>query len=60
MDFGPPSNEEINFSLNFTNLCDNLVKKLVSEVRKCHQFRPSVSLTIICGYIHVRVPLVAM
>src|SRR6218665_921380 len=25
--------------LNFPNLCDNFVKKLVSEIRKCHQLQ---------------------
>src|SRR6218665_2254466 len=26
-------------SLNFPNLCDNFVKTLVSEIRKCHQLQ---------------------
>src|SRR6218665_548534 len=26
-------------SINFPNLCDNFVKKLVSEIRKCHQLQ---------------------
>src|SRR6218665_1808849 len=26
-------------SLNFPNLCDNIVKILVSEIRKCHQLQ---------------------
>src|SRR6218665_3047487 len=26
-------------SLNFPNLCDNFVKILVSEIRKCHQLQ---------------------
>jgi len=34
----PPHKEKI-FSLNFQNLCDNVVKKLVSEKRKCHQLQ---------------------
>src|SRR6218665_1949977 len=33
----PPSREEKNFCLNFHNFCDYFVKKLVSEIRKCHQ-----------------------
>ena len=35
------------FSLSFPNLCDNFVKKLVSEIRKC-QLQSSEPLTIIC------------
>ena len=30
-----PFNKGKKFSLNFPNLCDNVVKKLVSEIRKC-------------------------
>ena len=39
MDFGP-SNEEKTFSLIFSNLCYNAVKKLVSEIRKRRQLCP--------------------
>ena len=35
-------NEETKiFSLNFPNLCDNVVKKLFPEVRKCRPLRPA-------------------
>jgi len=32
----PPSSEEKPFTLNFLNSCDYFVKKVVSEIRKCH------------------------
>ena len=31
--------EEKNFSLNIPNFCDYFVKKVVSEIRKCHQLQ---------------------
>src|SRR6218665_2579698 len=36
MDFGPPA-KKTNFSINFPNFCDYFVKKVVFEIRKCHQ-----------------------
>ena len=52
MDFSTPSNKEKRksySSLYFSNLCDNFVKKLASEIRKCCQLQgDKVTLTIIC------------
>jgi len=38
----PPKKEKQFFSLNFPNLCDNFVKKFVSERRKCQLQRDFV------------------
>src|SRR6218665_3234322 len=55
MDF-VPSHEEKNYcNLNFANLYDNIIKKLVSEIRKCRQLHGTSSLgplTIICWLRH--------
>src|SRR6218665_3373397 len=32
-------------SLNIPNLCDNFLKKLVSEIRKCHHLQGTFPLT---------------
>jgi len=37
--FAPPLKKIFFISLNFPNLCDNFVRKLVSEIRKCHQLQ---------------------
>ena len=34
-----PSSEEKKISLNFPSFCDYFVKKIVSEIEKCHQPR---------------------
>ena len=35
----PPTKTKYFYSLNFSSFCDNVVKKLVSEIRKCCQLQ---------------------